>query len=55
MQYKFNLTAVNTTLYNIQQNESLFSDISVMFNDDFAQTLPVITYNVQADQVAACI
>ena len=55
MQYKFNLTAVNTTFYDIQQNESLFSNISVMFDDDFIQTLPVISHGVQADQVAACM
>ena len=46
MQYKFNLTVINTILYNIQQNENLFNDISVMFSDDFTQTLSVINYNV---------
>ena len=55
MQHKFNLTTVNTTFYNIQQNESLFSGISVMFDDDFAQTLPVVSYDVQADQVVTCM
>lgn len=55
MQHKFNLTAVNTTLYDIQQNESLFSGILMMFNGDFTQTLSVINHNVQADQIAACM
>ena len=55
MQYKFNLIVVNTTLCDIQQNESLFGGISVVFGDDFTQTLPVISYGVWADQVAACM
>ena len=49
MQHKFNLIAVNMILCDIQQNESLFSGIPVVFNDDFAQTLPVVSHDVQAD------
>ena len=55
MQYKFNLTAINTILCDIQQNESLFNGIPVVFSGDFAQTLPMISHGVQADQVAACM
>ena len=55
MQHKFNLTAVNTTLCDIQQNKSLFSGISVVFGGDFTQTLPVVSHGVWADQVAACM
>ena len=55
MQHKFNLTAVNTILCDIQQNESLFSGIPVVFGEDFAQTLSVVSHDVQADQVVACM
>ena len=36
MQHKFNLIAVNTILCDIQQNESLFGGIPVVFSGDFA-------------------
>ena len=55
IQHKFNLTAINTILCDIQQNESLFSGIPVVFSGDFAQTLPMINHGVQADQVAVCM
>ena len=55
MQHKFNLTAVNMTLCDIRQNESLFGGIPVVFGGDFAQTLPVVSHGVRADQVAACM
>ena len=43
------------TFCNIQQNESLFNGIPVVFSGDFAQTLPVISYGVWADQVVVCM
>ena len=55
MQHKFNLTAVNITLCDIQQNESLFGGIPVVFGGDFTQTLPVVSHDVWADQVVACM
>ena len=55
MQHKFNLTAVNTTLCDIWQNESLFDGIPVVFGGDFTQTLPVVSHGVQADQVVVCM
>ena len=55
MQHKFNLITVNMIFYDIQQNESLFDGILVVFDGDFAQTLPVVSHGVWADQVAACM
>ena len=55
MQHKFNLMTVNITLCDIQQNKYLFSEIPVMFRENFAQTLLIITYNNYTDSVSTYI
>ena len=42
MQNKYNFIAVNFTLCNIQVNDFLFSDIFIILNEDFIQTLLIV-------------
>ena len=49
MQHKHNLITINIILCDVWQNKNLFSDILMMFRDDFAQTLLMITHEIYAD------
>jgi hypothetical protein len=45
MQHKHCFTSVYRTLTNIMQNNHVFKEISIVFNEDFAQILFVIKRN----------
>ena len=51
MQYKYNFTAVNFTLCNLQNQDVLFSSILTVLSEDFAQILPVVQKGNRASTV----
>ena len=55
MQHKYNFTAVNFTLCDIQVDDSLFGGIPTILGGDFAQTLPIVPKGSQAQQVNASL
>ena len=55
MQHKYAVDAVNRTLQDILGRETPFCGISVLFGDDFRQTLPVIPHGSRQQVVAASI
>ena len=55
MQHKHCFTAVNFSLCDILQNDSLFGGIPIVLGGDFAQTLPIVPQGSRGDQVDASI
>lgn len=49
------IEAVNRTLQDIRENESLMGGLLVVFAGDFRQTLPVVKRGTIVDEINACL
>ena len=55
MQHYYIHKAVNWTFQDIQNSDTLFGGLSVVFGGNFQQILPVIEKGSRAEIVGACI
>lgn len=55
MAHKKSIEALNQTLKDIHENNTLMGGVLVLFSGDFRQILPVISRSTSADEINACI
>lgn len=55
MAHKRGIEALNRSLQDIRGNKNLMGGVTVLFAEDFRQTLPVVPKGTRADEVQACL
>jgi hypothetical protein len=55
MQHCWAFEAVDRTLQDLRDNNSLFGGITCLLGGDFSQTLPVVTHGTKGDILSTCL